>query len=432
MRAVRARLRLTDLRAERGGVLVEIMVSAVVMVLVAGATFKSIDQASSVSADSKTKSVATSVAQKYLDELRSKDPQKLSSFGTQSGSETIDGVTYSFTRSAYWVRDSTQDKSCDGNPGDYLKLGITVTWNGMNANDRPVKQYSILTEPNGTYEDYGNLAIVVKDDAGVGQSGIPITLSPGGLSDTTDANGCAYFATLNPGAYTGTIQKSGYVDKNGNTSIAGSWTIVKGQTTLAPYGYAPAATPTVNFILGSTSAATTGQYVTFTNNGRTLPLVVGNGTDVNSLTGSNLYPFTSPYVVYSGKSSCTGNNTVNTSVVLPTATAINVKEPPVVVQIKRDNNTITDGNTKGLFRIQQSGCVDKTITPQADGTIADANNGFPAASYSVCAQYKDSGGTTRALTQTVNTTSLPAGNVLKVFNIVTTGTNPPKTPAGPC
>ena len=133
LRAVRARLRATSLRAERGGVLVEVMVSAVILVVVAGATFKAIDAASSASAKTKTKSVATSLAQKYMDDLRSQDPIKLSAAKTGGRHRGRRQHHLHVRDQRYWVRDATQDKSCDGNPGDYMKLSVTVTWTGMTA-----------------------------------------------------------------------------------------------------------------------------------------------------------------------------------------------------------------------------------------------------------------------------------------------------------
>jgi hypothetical protein len=82
-----------------------------------------------------------------------------------------------------------------------------------------------------------------------------------------------------------------------------------------------------------------------------------------------------------------------------------------------------------MFRVSQGTCINQTITPQTDGTIAPADNGFPAATYSVCAQY-NSGGTTRAYSQNVNTTTAYSGNSLVVFNIQFNGFS--KTPIATC
>jgi hypothetical protein len=426
LRAVRARLRAVSPREERGAVLVEIMVSAVILVVVAGATFKSIDAASSVSSKSKSKGVATSIAQKSMDDLRTTAPKQLSSWGSKSTTETVDGVVYSIATSAYWVRDSTQDKSCDGNPGDYLRLSASVTWQGMTASDKPVKVYSIVTEPNGTYEKYGNLAIKILNASGAGVPNISVNLtSPTVLSDTADVNGCAYFANVNPGTYAGSFSKTSYVDKDGTNVINGSWTIVAGQTTVQTFGYDLQATPTVNFKLGdpTTGSATTGQYATFYHVQRAATLEAGSAAGVNSVSATGLYPFTSAYAVYSGRATCAGNDTVTTAATLTPGSSptINVSEPPLNIQVQKNGVNIANGTTTASWKAThstQTSCLDTALkATTATGTIAAADNGFPAAQYSVCVRFTGyTPAATRTLSKPVSTLNLAAGSALVTFN----------------
>jgi hypothetical protein len=297
----------------------------------------------------------------------------------------------------------------------------------MTSGDKPIVVQSIVTEPNGTFLNDGNLAIAIQDRNNAGVSGIDVgTTSPDALTDTTDSNGCAFFGHLSAGAWQGGFSQPGYVDINGNNAITGSWTIVAGQTTLQTFKYDLAAAPTVNFQLGGTTTPTNGNYVTFTHPSRSNPLVVGNGTATLSLQGSNLFPFTTAYAVYAGKNTCTGNSTVATNVILPTATPVVVNEPPINILIQKAGASASDFATNAFVKVTQSGCVDTgRFNATAAGAIPGAPfNGFPAASYTVCVDYSGYG-STRYISRTVDTTNKPSGNTIaanETFNFASSST----------
>lgn len=65
----------------------------------------------------------------------------------------------------------------------------------------------------------GDIQGVVKDYSGALVENCRVTLSPGGMSDMTDADGIYSFESLQPGTYTLSFSKSGYVDMTEDVTL---------------------------------------------------------------------------------------------------------------------------------------------------------------------------------------------------------------------
>src|SRR5215208_2307897 len=85
------------IRSERGGALIEIMMSALLVALAATAVFKGIDGATATSGQSKSRAVATTLAHEDQERMRSMDPRKLSSYSLGPVSKVVNGVDYKVT-----------------------------------------------------------------------------------------------------------------------------------------------------------------------------------------------------------------------------------------------------------------------------------------------------------------------------------------------
>src|SRR5215204_4958176 len=77
-------------RSERGGALIEIMMSALLVALAATAVFKGIDGATATSSQSKSRAVATTLAHEDQERLRAMDPRKLASYAPTPAKKTVD------------------------------------------------------------------------------------------------------------------------------------------------------------------------------------------------------------------------------------------------------------------------------------------------------------------------------------------------------
>src|SRR3954465_7796326 len=97
-------------RSQRGGALIEIMMSALLVALAATAVFKGIDGATATSAQSKSRAVAVSLAQEDQERMRSMDPRKLSSYSPAPTTRTVNDVQYTITSTASYVSDRTDSE----------------------------------------------------------------------------------------------------------------------------------------------------------------------------------------------------------------------------------------------------------------------------------------------------------------------------------
>jgi len=196
------------------------------------------------------------------------------------------------------------------------------------------------------------------------------------MSDTTDAQGCAFFGYVPPGAYTLSFSKPGYVDPSGQQDITKSLTVAAEQTVPAAFLYDRPGSLTVNFKTrrgltepdGSATPLLSAHaglsppstaFVSAANSGvpsgaRLFTKTLRSPTDTaTSFTLAGLFPFTDGYSVYGAN--CQGANPVSgpnqvapaaqTSVatVLPGgSSSIDVRMPAVRFRFPKASNTFPD------------------------------------------------------------------------------------------
>lgn len=223
-----ARLR----RDERGSFLVEVSVTAVIVVVVALGTFAAFDGASASSANVKSRGVGAGLAQQDQERLRAFNSTTLSNL-RESRTQSVAGVPYTIASRADWVTDSTGSTSC-GPAGanaqaNYIAITSTVTWPNMNE-VKPVVVKSLIAPPNGSFgANQGSLCVqVVCNTTGV--SGVSVSLAgPGTFGDVTDSTGSVFFGYIPTGNYTVTAQDTG-LDRAGNSPPSRQASVVGGTT----------------------------------------------------------------------------------------------------------------------------------------------------------------------------------------------------------
>src|SRR4051794_24243089 len=116
------------LRSEQGSMLVETLVGAVLVAIIAAAFFTALTGSSRVSGISKARAISASLAQDDQERLRSMPVVSLSTVnGTTT--KTVAGVKYDVTSNAEWIADATQsntDCTSNGAAADYLRITSTV------------------------------------------------------------------------------------------------------------------------------------------------------------------------------------------------------------------------------------------------------------------------------------------------------------------
>jgi len=260
--ACRARLRarVGGLLSEAGDTMIEVTIAALLVALIAVATFSGYTGVIREAGDQNAHSQADDLAQQDQQRLKGLTLSALAgSSGNETYSQKVDGRTYFVTSTSQFVS-SGGSQSCTSSSSttaDEIQTTSSVTWNG---NPRAPVVISGLVAP----QQGGSLVTRVVDPTN-GNAPVPgatITLSGGPTTVSplvTNANGCAVFGGLAGGSYTATASLGNWVTIGDATSITDSpTTVVPTQTATAP---------TFNLAQGGQISAT----FTTTYNGTTQP-----------------------------------------------------------------------------------------------------------------------------------------------------------------
>lgn len=414
----RSRLR-GCLSGDGGFALVEVMVSAVLLVVLATATLNVIDKSGTASATTRQRAVASGLAQEDQDAMRVMSIANLDQRDT-TYTKTVANTTYSVRSVAEWVRDGGR-VTCDTNTNrvEYLKTTSYVTWPGHT--DNPVILESYLS-PGVEAMQKGSLMVKLHTDPGVGVGNQPVTLSTG-QSGITDQNGCVLFTGLDAGTTTVRWDGTGgdFVDRNGIQTPSEDVVIGAGQTAqvdrlwdkagkatvrwvdeggnpviptqMASLNGSPGVTVTNSLI---TNPASPGQTRYFTSRSSSVPAntpldpqiapvtMAGATTTVNEL-----FPYTQTYGIYAG--GCASNRPTFTppTVAIPAGNA----SSQVDLKLSTISVVLSSGTPSG------GGTVTKVKLVNANSTDANcldtvALNTTPPATTVFRVPYSSTGGST--------------------------------------
>jgi type II secretory pathway pseudopilin PulG len=229
------------MRSEQGFTIIETLVSALLVAIIAGAVTLSLIGSAHVSGLQRQQSEADALAQADQERLKGMSSEELSSVGTSSRQVTLgaagasgtpgtpgsnpaaSGTTFNVISSAEFVN-TTGSATCSasGTSGAaYYEATSRVWWGTPNATDTgPVNANDAVAAQGLITPRVGGVLVVqVDDQTGVGLPGVGIAASGTDFaSATTDANGCAVLSGLDEGNYTITYTDAGYVASSGKTS----------------------------------------------------------------------------------------------------------------------------------------------------------------------------------------------------------------------
>lgn len=428
-------------RWEAGFSLIEVLVSALLVVLIATATAKALIASSHFSGDQRLRSQADSVANQDQERLRGISDLQLTQLEStsQSRSVTLNGTTFTVTSSASYLS-TTGSTGCTSTSAAYYKVASTVTWPEVFSN-RPgsITEESVLSRPVS-----GDLPVVVTDQTGHGLSGVSVQASGGSLATgsslqtaTTDGSGCVLFAGLAAGSYTVNLTDSGYVDPNGNpaTPLSSTTSVAATGTSAQTFhlGLGGSFSGTFTSAVGSTQYTGEADGISWSGTGSSYGMSAPQ-TNPNSAPSSPqrtiatdaLFPFSgsngyvSSYQVWGGR--CPQQRppaTYDAYTVSPGASLTqNVPEPLLNVSVTFGGTSVRPGHLKMSFASSTgTSCTDAwspTIATANSGTGWLANPGQPFADgttgvLTVCADYT-TGGRTYKVTATPTNTNFTAAN----------------------
>jgi Tfp pilus assembly protein PilV len=298
------------LRAESGFALIEVVVSAALLMVVAGGVLAGIDGPANIAGKDEVRTQASAIAQDDVERMRGMPFTSLVGY-TATTPITIGGATYSRTSTAVWVRDNSDTDSCstaaDDTSGDYLRITSTVTPPG--AGVQPVKLVSLISAPPGASATKGTLAVQIKDQLDQPVVGQSVSISgPVNMTVATNTAGCAVFGLVEKGTYNITFSKPNWLDPSSTNVVNRSTSVTAGSTTIVNHNYALAGTINVAVDTKVGAAAATSspaQAITVENGGiptgtLTFP-APASPVQGSSSFALKVYPFPTGYGVWAGK-----------------------------------------------------------------------------------------------------------------------------------
>jgi type II secretory pathway pseudopilin PulG len=301
--------------SDQGGfILIEVLVSAVILALVAGAVLTLFSATTRSAASERDHSVAYGIAQEDQARLRS---MRLSSLNrlAQTRPISLDGGTFTVESTGVFVNNETGSESCTqgSSSADYIRITSTVTGPGM---VQPVVLQSIVSPSNGSLDPtHGTLSFNATNGAGQPLSGVSISGSgTANFNGSTDFTGCANFADLPAGNYKFTTSAAGMINMRGETSTTKEIGVPSAgtQNVLLQYDRPGSIKASFRYPLanGTGYAAAKADSIEVFNaeSGISTPTVYWTASHVRGLgvEATSLFPFKNSDAVYAG--ACAENN----------------------------------------------------------------------------------------------------------------------------
>jgi Tfp pilus assembly protein PilV len=302
--------------SEAGDTLIEVLISALLVAVIAVGVTSGLNSTTKATALQRARSQADALAEQDEERLRSLPINKLVELGSNPESKPIKvgNTEYTVKSSATYIADSTATESCSSSAAeaDYLQTTSTVSWNSL-GKGKPVEETGIISPQPGA-----NMIVqVTESGTAVPKATATVTeLAPKSWTRTleTSAKGCAIFALPEGGEYSINVHKTGYVTPNGyeNTDEDEQYTqkvyITAESTAKEGYSLGLAGKIKVTF------SPNEGETFTIFNTGIKSYKKLGNAPHQASLawfgtensyakmveTPTELYPFTTHYIVYAG------------------------------------------------------------------------------------------------------------------------------------
>jgi Tfp pilus assembly protein PilV len=297
------------LGSERGSMLIEVMVGAVVLAISTAAILDGMDGAQDTGRRNKDRSVSSTLAQQDVERLRSMPITALSNL-SQTRTVDVNGVNYTVDSTTEWVRDSSGVVSCtdDSTQAEYLKVSSTAT--APASANHPVTETTLLTPAPGAFSTTaGTAAVRATDRQGKALAGVTVKLNgPSSQTGTTNDLGCAIFGYIPAGDYTATIP-GGLVSWNSEIPASTVAKVNAGKTTLVPIELDDPASLRAHFVKPDGSATAWNSisvaHANLPGGFKVFPLTA-SATKFASISADTLFPQLGGYGVYAG--SCEANN----------------------------------------------------------------------------------------------------------------------------
>lgn len=306
------RARDTKAEDEDGFIIIEVLVSALILAIVAGAVLALITATTHSAASERNRSVAYGLAQEAQARMRT---MRLASLNGELPPEPvkIGGTEYVVRSVGRFVNNKSGTRSCSSGEAsaDYVEITSTVSSTTLLT---PVSIHSVVAPSNGSLDpSHGTLAIQATNGEGKPVSGVAASISgPTNATGSTGEEGCVVFADIPAGKYQLTTNGNGLINREGATSETLKEVEVPGSGTqqISVY-WDRAGRIAPKFVYaepgnGTLQPATIDSMMVFNSEGGKPAALYGSPGSVKLATPletGSIFPFAATYAVYAG--SCT-------------------------------------------------------------------------------------------------------------------------------
>jgi|tagenome__1003787_1003787.scaffolds.fasta_scaffold20975833_3 type II secretory pathway pseudopilin PulG len=301
--------------SESGFAMIEVIVSAVVLAIVALAVLSGIDGAQGSSAREKARAVAGALAEQDQERMRSMSVETLAAVPPMPP-QTIDGAVYTIKSEAAWVNDDTGGTPACGNSSnkaEYFHITSTVTSAIVGTRIPPVRIDSLVSPSVAYAQAHGTLGAKIVDRNGNGLAGINVSgTGPDTLAmQTTDQNGCVLWRSVEVGSYKITLSQSGFCDEMGNSDVSRDQTVSANTVSFVTILFDRCASAAINvrtYVPGtalntsSTLSSKAREITDISSNGSLKTWLSSPATGAPTFNPTNLFPYpASPYGFFTGE-----------------------------------------------------------------------------------------------------------------------------------
>lgn len=434
------------LPAEGGFVLIEILVSALVLVIASAGVLTLIQTTVNAQGEQRHGSEAYALAQEDQARLASMRLGSLKHLD-ETRPITLNKTEFKVRSLGVFLNDKTSTVSCTvgSSSADYVQLTSIVTWPGMRGAEK-AKIVSLLSQSNGSLDPLnGTLAVSVTNEALEPMANVRVygTSTGGGAFDGyTDAAGCASFPDL-PAVpipnYTMTADATtaGLVNKDGKSIETKTVGVKANEAENVALQFDRPGTIPLNFKypVGSTGTFATGtaDSVVAYNGLMTTAKIVGapGGTREATVNATPLFPFTSAYTLYPG--SCSSNNPNSAgknpagvaTVVAPrgaTTAPATIQMPALELTVKKGTTAVKGAKvtiTDTVCKEEKGNYVKRTYTTNEAGRPSSSETGLaepalPWGQYTICASAAFSSSDKRKKETSATVQSLAEAKVVSI------------------
>ncbi len=383
-------------RDDRGFMIIEVLVSALILIMASLAVFSALDNADKAAGNQQARAEAANWAQSELERIRSLPVEDIAAMkGTRTSKRN--GVTYTIDTTTKWVSDGDDEPKCTTRNGgvDFMRLTVKITWTGM-GKGQDVTFTSLFTPTAGAGGDTGSLSVNLMNRDGAPVAGVPVTVDgPATFSGVTNKNGCVVFAFIPSSLeYTVRFQRLGYVNQRSDSVVTEyPVSVTARETTKLQYLYDSGGFtlarfrtrsngPNSGFVDSSPPAIQMFHIDQGTPQGITVPLD-GTQTSWNGA-GRPWFPFTTPYTIYAGN--CNRNLPPNSFPItnvnispLATQNADWVQLPALDVEVRSGTSASNRGSLlAGASVVVDADCGTPWILGPTDGNGTLRDPGIPS------------------------------------------------------